>query len=81
MREHASVEFFRRERDWILKEASPRVGQKVFARAIGGPPHEPAWASEVYYFESPDVAATDTVASHLAALEALLREAETRFKE
>jgi hypothetical protein len=82
LRDHSSVDFFRRQRDWILKEASPKVGQKAFARPFGGAPaQEPAWAFEFYYFESPDVPATDTVARHLAAVEALLRDAETRFRD
>jgi len=56
-------------------------GQKAFVRfsdADRAP--EPAWASEFYYFESPDIPATDTVAKHLTAIERLLRDAETRFR-
>jgi hypothetical protein len=80
LRGHAAVDFFRRHRDCILKEASPKVGQKAFVASIGGGgAYQPVLASEFYHFESPNVSATDTVARHLAELEELLREAETRF--
>ena len=82
--DNPSVTFFREERDWILKEASPKVGQKTFMASIGpGGAHIPApgpsRASEFYYFETPDVEATATVETHLIELEKLLIDAEQRF--
>jgi hypothetical protein len=82
--DNPSVTFFREERDWILKEASPKVGQKIFMPSIGPggadlPAPRPSRASEFYYFESPDVEATATVETHLIALERLLVDAEERF--
>jgi hypothetical protein len=79
-----AVEFFRTERDWILKEAPPKIGQKVFAPFIGpgGTQKEgymPATADEFYYFEDPGTPATTTVAEHLDALGTLLSDAERRF--
>jgi hypothetical protein len=79
-----SVAFFREERDLILKEASPEVGQKIFMPSIGPsgadiPAPRPYRASEFYYFETPDVEATATVETHLIALERLLVDAEERF--
>jgi hypothetical protein len=79
-----SVTFLREERDWILKEAPPKVGQKIFMPSIGPsgadiPTPRPSRASEFYYFETPDVEATSTVETHLIALERLLIDAEERF--
>ncbi|HEY9444772.1 MAG TPA: hypothetical protein VIQ25_16185 [Gemmatimonadales bacterium] len=79
-----AVEFFRTERDWLLKEAPPKVGQRVFMPFIGhGGTGEPAYvpvrAAEFYYFETPGTPATDTVAKHLDALATLLTDGERQF--
>jgi hypothetical protein len=77
-----AIRFFRTERDWILKQASPKVGQKIFmAGTIDGDQagYVPIAASEFYYYEDPQTPATDTVERHLAALERRLSEAEQRF--
>jgi len=77
-----AITFFRTERDWILKQASPKVGQKVFvAGVIDGDQsgYMPTAASEFYYYEDSETPATDTVERHLASLEYRLREAEQRF--
>jgi hypothetical protein len=81
LRGDPSVDFFRTERDWILKEAPPKIGQKVYVPSIGSdrPSYVPVHAREFYYFEGPDVPATDTVEKHLKTLEKLLAEAERRF--
>lgn len=80
LRTDASADFFRKERDWLLKEAPPKIGQVVFLGTASGdsPPYAPAHAFEHYYFETA-VPATDTVRRHLAALEATLDQAEKRF--
>ena len=82
--DNPSVTFVREERDWILKEAPPNVGQKIFMPSIGPsaaeiPAYRPYRASEFYYFETPDVEATATVEAHLIELEKLLIDAEERF--
>lgn len=69
-----AVGFFRNERDWILKNAPPKIGQIV---RLGGPP--PGRATEFYYYEDPQTPATVTVERHLNALEALVHHAESRF--
>jgi len=79
-----AVNFFRVERDWILKEASPKIGQKIFLPSIGpgGAPegaYAPASAAEFYYFEDPQTPATLTVERHLDALVKTLADAEQRF--
>ena len=76
-----AVQFFRTERDWILKEASPRIGQILFAGTAGAPAsrYEPTLAEEFYYFEDPRTSATITVEKHLVELEQLLIDAERRF--
>lgn len=66
-----SVMFFRRQRDHILKDGPPKIGQ-----IIGG---APARASDMYYFEDPTVSATATIRQHLTKLDALVADAETRF--
>jgi hypothetical protein len=78
------VVFFRSQRDMILKEAPPKIGQRIWAPFIGPggvtvPGYVPSYAREFYYFDQPDVLATDTVGAHLNAVEALLTDAENLF--
>ena len=70
-----AVEFFRKERDWILKEAPPKIGQKVFVGSAG-----PSMAAAFYYYENAETPATATVERHLATLVTLLTDAEQAFK-
>lgn len=81
LRGDPAIEFFRTERDWILKEAPPKIGQIVYATSVGtdAPTHVPDTAGKFYYFEAPAIPATATVARHLQALEACLAEAGRRF--
>jgi hypothetical protein len=81
LRDDPAVEFFRTERDWILKEAPPKIGQKIFAPSIGTaePSCSPARASELYYFDDANVPATATVERYLNDLEERLAEGERRF--
>lgn len=78
LRGDPAVEFFRTERDWILKEAPPKLGQKIFPASVGRtkPSNSPAYAAELYYFDDPSVLATETVEGHLNDLEQCLAEAE-----
>jgi hypothetical protein len=82
LRGDTAVEFFRTERDWILKEAPPKMGQKIFAASVGSaaPSYSPALAAELYYFEDPSVPATSTVERHLNDLEERLADGERRFE-
>ena len=66
-----AVEFFRKERDWILKTAPPRIGQKIFAGPVS-----PSMAEGFYYYDDPETPATVTVERHLARLMDLLTAAE-----
>ena len=70
-----AVEFFRKERDWILKEAPPKIGQKAFVGSAG-----PSMAAGYYYYDGPEIPATATVERHLATLVTLLTDAERAFK-
>jgi len=86
IRSTAEIQFFEDERNWILKEDSARVGQKIFfrgfdnsGRATERPPDPPRLASDFYYYEDPTTPATDTVRKHLVSLEALLGSAETQL--
>ena len=79
-----SVVFFRDERNFILKEGPPEVGQKIFMPFIGpsgttNPASRPAKAADLYFFDDPQVVATDTVRRHLDAFERLLTDAELQF--
>ena len=69
-----SVKFFRDERNWILKEAPPKIGQIV---RIGGPPADRA--SELYYFETPSIPAVETVERYLNDLQCIIADAEQQF--
>lgn len=77
----STVTFTRVQRDWILKDASFKIGQKGHAASVGceAPSWQPTLASDFYYFENPSIPATETVTRHLAALKAMLGEAEQRF--
>jgi hypothetical protein len=76
LKTNSAVEFFRKERDWILKEGPPKIGQII---RVGGP--STPMATEYYYYENPQTPATDTVEKHLNDFETLLREAEPRFSK
>lgn len=69
-----SVEFFRVERDWILKEAPPKIDQVI---RLGG--HHATKAAELYYYENPNISAADTVERHLIELQKIILDAEQRF--
>ena len=69
-----AVIFFRDERNLILKEDPPKVGQII---RVGGSPAP--MAAELYYYENSQTPATDTVEKHLNAVEALLIEAQSLF--
>lgn len=85
LRGDPAMNFVRTERDWILKEAPPQLGQKVFGAFIGSgdaqePVRKPANAAELYYFEDPSTPATATVERHLESVASLLEEAERKFR-
>ncbi|HTS49905.1 MAG TPA: hypothetical protein VMH05_18280 [Bryobacteraceae bacterium] len=67
------MQFFRVQRDYILKEGPPKVGQIISFNPT-------KMASELYYFESADIPATDTVRRHLQALAAFVKEARAKFR-
>jgi len=71
LKTNPAVEFFKDERNQILKEGPPKVGQ-IIGRAT-------TIAAELYYYENPQTPATDTVEKHLNAIETLLGEAEADF--
>ena len=73
LREEPAVQFFRIQRDFILKEGPPRVGQVV---RIGGSVDR---AAEHYYYDDPSTPATTTIRRHLEALERVVAEGESRF--
>jgi hypothetical protein len=76
-----SAEFFRTERDWLLKEAPPKIGQRGFVGCAGGQDsYEPSRASEFYFFDLPSVPATVTLAHHLKEIARLVDEAEAVFE-
>jgi hypothetical protein len=81
LRGNPAVEFFRTERDWLLKEAPLTIGQRGFAASIGSarPSYEPSKASEFYFFETPDVPAIDTLNRHLEELDGVLKNGEATF--
>lgn len=73
LRGDESVEFFRAQRNYLLKEGPTKVGQVI---RFGTQTER---AEEHYYFESPDVPATATVEKHLKRIERLVAEAQGRF--
>ena len=81
LRDDPAIKFFRTERNWIVKEDPPKLGQKIFAASVGSaePSYSPVIAAELYYFDDPRVAATTTVEGHLNNLEKRIADGERRF--
>lgn len=71
-----AVDFIRKERNWILHEAPPQVGQTV---RLGAPPAQKA--SELYYYEDPEIPATETIEKHLEEMKKLIQYAENTFSK
>jgi hypothetical protein len=69
-----SVEFFREHRDFVLKEASPKVGQIISFNQV-------TTATQFYYFEDPSVTATATVRNHLQSYTKTLLDGEACFRK
>ncbi len=69
-----SGRFFKTERNWIVHEAPPKVGQ-----VIGGAAQASNRAADLYYYESPNVRATDTVRRHLDEMERVELQALSYF--
>jgi hypothetical protein len=74
MLEDPAIRFFRIQRDFIVKEGPPKVGQII---RLGDP--APQKMEELYNYESPDVPATDTIEHHLNSVETIVIAAEERF--
>ena len=67
-----AAEFFRHERNSILKEGPPKVGQIITWDAVSR-------AAELYSFDDPETPATETVRQHLDELAKIVAGAEARF--
>ena len=74
LRGNPSVEFFREHRDFLLKEASPKVGQIISFNPV-------TTAAQLYYFEDPSVTATATVRKHLKFYTKILMDGEACFRK
>lgn len=73
LRENQSVQFFRVHRNFILKEGPPRIGQKIiFGEVVEN-------AGDLYFFDEPDVTASETVRQHLDQLTCVVEEAMGLF--
>lgn len=70
---NSAVTFFREERNWILKEGPPKIGQVIRAG------QRPEAAADLYYYEDSAIRATVTIERHLNAIERLVLEAQSRF--
>ena len=74
LKDNPSIRFIRKERDWILKEAPPKVGQRI---CIG---HQIEKAKCLYYFVGEtDSSAIDTVVRHVDEIERVIREGDQKF--
>lgn len=70
LRRHPSFAFVDSERNWVLHQAPPKIGQVTRSG------HTLTSAEESYFFETPDIPATKTLLHHLDNIERLVREAE-----
>jgi len=68
-----AVKFFTDKHHGILHVAPPMMPQGT---CLG---RSPISAADLYYYETPDIAATSTVARHLQAMETIVLEAHQRF--
>ena len=66
-----SIEFFREHRDFTLKEASPKVGQRIEFHPVPN-------AADLYFFE-PNESPITTVRGHLNATAKLIKKASLLF--
>jgi len=74
LRTDPAVAFFRSYRDFILKEAPPKVGQIIKFEPVSR-------AAEHYYFEDPTIPATETLRRYLDSLADIVAKAETDFSK
>lgn len=66
---NVAVEFFRENRDFILKENSIKIGQIITFNPIKK-------ASQLYYIEEPSVTATETVRKYFELFSKIITEKE-----
>ena len=71
---NSSVKFFRYQRNMILKGAPPKLHQIISMPSV-------SLATNLYYFENPQIPATDTIERHLSNIESLVIEAQVRFSQ
>jgi len=74
IKQDPAVCFFWDQRNFILKEGPPKMGQVISFNPVSR-------AAELYYFESPSVDAAATVRKHLRSLATTISEAEKRFSQ
>ncbi len=72
LRSDPSIAFVQDERNWILKEAPPKIGQVIYVGA------QPSHASSCYFYDT-GVPATDTVSKHLERTASIIADGESRF--
>ena len=71
---NSSIEFFREHRNFLLKEASPKIGQIISFNPV-------ATAAQLYYIEDPSVTATATIRKHLQSYAKILLDGEACFRK
>lgn len=74
LQKNPAVEFFRGERNFIVKKGPPKMGQISTLNPIKR-------AAQLYYYEQPSFDATKTVRVHLNSLIETVTEAETLFSK
>jgi hypothetical protein len=68
-----AVNFLRYERNWILHEAPAKINQVI---RVG---QTPILATELYYYEQPEIPATHTVEKHINTTESIVLDADKKF--
>lgn len=67
-----AVEFFRDNRDFLLKEGPTKIGQVISFNPV-------TTAAQLYFFETPPAPATETLRKHLDSYTKTLQEGENIF--
>jgi hypothetical protein len=73
--EDPAIPFIRDERNFIAHEGPPKFNQNIM---MGGPAPGQKM-EELYYYETPDIPATETIERHLRSVERIVTDAEEQF--
>ncbi len=72
LKSNPAVEFFRENRDFLLKEGPTKIGQVISFNPVTS-------AAQLYFFDTPPAPATETLRKHLVSYAQTLQEGANIF--